>query len=230
VAGSAPFLAGTMIQGLLVLNYAPEEYTYERWHGTLLYWAILVFAASISIFGSHVLPLVEKASMVLHVLFFLVIVIVMCVMSPTKNPASLVFTTFENNSGWSSDGIAWCIGMLSSCYVLIGYDGATHLSEEMHNAATGVPYAMVGSVVLNGLLGFAFLIALLFCMGDVATALSTETGFPVIEIFLHITESNHGASAMSCAIVIMASLSTIPLVTSAARVMWAFARDEGKKT
>jgi amino acid transporter len=226
VTGSAPFLAGTMIQGLLVLNY-PETYTYERWHGTLMYWAILIGAASICIFCSNILPLIEKMSFTLHVALFFVILIVMCVVSPTKNSATWVFTSFENNSGWSSDGTAWCIGMLSSCYVLIGYDGATHLSEEMHNPERGVPYAMIGSVALNSVLGFAFLIAVLFCMGDIQSALATTTGFPIIEIFYNITGSTGAASAMSSAIVLMASLATIPLLASAGRVMWAFARDQG---
>ncbi|KAM0554747.1 hypothetical protein ACHAPJ_006819 [Fusarium lateritium] len=218
VAGSAPFLAGTMIQGLLVLNY-PETYVYERWHGTLLYWSILVVASGVCILCNRILPLVEKVSMTLHVALFLVILVVMCAVSPTKNSATYVFTTFENNSGWSNDGAAWCIGMLSSCYVLIGYDGATHLSEEMQNPETGVPYAMVGSVVLNGLLGFAFLIALLFCMGDMTAALETTTGFPIIEIFYNITGSIRASTAMSSAVVLMASLATIPLLASAARVI-----------
>ncbi|KAF7554873.1 hypothetical protein G7Z17_g2594 [Cylindrodendrum hubeiense] len=227
VAGSAPFLAGTMVQGLLVLNLSPDNYTFERWHGTLIYWAILLAAACICIFCSNLLPLLEKLSMALHVILFLVIVIVMCVVSPTKNSAAFVFTTFENNSGWSNDGVAWCIGLLSSCYVVIGYDGATHLSEEMHNAATGVPRAMVGAVLINCLLGFAFLVALLFCMGDVASALDTNTGYPIIQIFYNITGSKNAATAMSSAVVVMAILSTIPLIASAARVMWAFARDQG---
>lgn len=227
VSASAPFLAGTMIQGLLVLNLSPDNYTFERWHGTLIYWAILLGAACICIFCSDMLPLLEKLSMALHIGLFFVIIIVMCVVSPTKNSAAFVFTSFENNSGWSNDGVAWCIGLLSFCYVVIGYDGATHLSEEMHNAATGVPRAMVSAVVINGALGFAFLVAILFCMGDIASALDTNTGFPIIQIFYNITGSKGAASAMSSAVVLMASLSTIPLVASAARVMWAFARDQG---
>jgi amino acid transporter len=215
-----------MIQGLLVLNH-PETYVFERWHGTLLYWAILIGAASVCIFCNHILPLVEKISMTLHVALFLIILIVMCAVSPTKNSAAYVFTTFENNSGWSSNGAAWCIGMLSSSYILIGYDGATHLSEEMQNPEIGIPYAMVGSVVLNSFMGFCFLIAVLFCMGDITTALQTTTGFPILEIFYNITGSLQAASAMSSAVILMASLATIPLLASAARVMWAFARDQG---
>ncbi|RTE85178.1 hypothetical protein BHE90_000340 [Fusarium euwallaceae] len=226
VAGSAPFLAGTQIQGMLVLNY-PTSYTFERWHGTLLYWSILIGSAGICILCNNILPLVEKVTMALHIIFFIIILVVMVAVSPTKHSASFVFTDFQNNSGWASDGISWCIGLLSSCYVLIGYDGATHLSEEMERAEMGVPRAMVGSILINGTLGFGFLVALLFCMGDIESALNTPTGFPIIQIFYNITGSIAAATALTSAVTIMAALSTVPLITSAARLMWAFARDQG---
>ncbi|KAF3803898.1 Choline transport protein, partial [Colletotrichum gloeosporioides] len=225
-AGSAPFIAGTQIQGLLVLNY-PDSYTFERWHGTLLYWAVLVSSASVCVLCSRILPLLEKITMGLHIGFYAVVLIAMVVVSPKKHSAAFVFATFENNSGWSNDAVAWCIGLLSCCYVLAGYDGATHLSEEMDDAAVGVPRAMVGSVLINGVLGFTFLIALLFCMGDVASALATSTGFPIIQIFYNITGSLAATNAMTAAITIMAIVSTVPLLTSAARMMWAFASDQG---
>lgn len=100
-----------------------------------------------------------------------------------------------------------------------GYDGAAHLSEEMHDPARGVPFAIMGALTINGALGFAMLLALLFCLGDLTAATRTSTGFPVIEIFYNATGSISGAVAMSCAIVLMASLATIPLITSASRTV-----------
>ncbi|KAF5013647.1 hypothetical protein FDECE_374 [Fusarium decemcellulare] len=226
VAGSAPFLAGTMIQSLLAFNL-DGQYTSERWHGTMLYWAILISAACVAIFCNRILPLIQNISMALHVALFIILVSVMCAVSPTTNSAEFVFTRFVNNSGWSSDGIAWCVGLLSSCYVLIGYDGAIHLSEEMHNASKGVPQAMVGSVLLNSILGFAFLLAVLFKMGSIESVLDSQSGFPIIQVWYNMTGSKSAATVMSCAVVLMATLSTIPLVASAGRTMWAFARDQG---
>ncbi|KAJ0130281.1 hypothetical protein HZ326_26614 [Fusarium oxysporum f. sp. albedinis] len=225
-AGSAPFLAGTQIQGLLVLNY-PDSYVFQRWHGTLLFWAVLLGSACICIFCSNKLPLIEKLTLVLHVTFFIAIIVTMAVTSPTNHSAEWVFSHFENNSGWGNNAVAWSIGLLSSCYVLIGYDGATHLSEEMNNAEMGVPRAMVGCLLVNGPLGFAFLLIILFFMGDISAALATPTGFPIIEIFLHMTGSVAAATTMTAMITVMACLSTVPLLTAAARIMWAFARDGG---
>jgi amino acid transporter len=90
--------------------------------------------------------------------------------------------------------VAWCIGLLSSA--LVGYDGATHLGEEIENAAMGIPFTMVRSVVAYGVMGFGFLIALLFCMGDIDSALNTNTGFPIIQIFYTITGNKAAAAVM----------------------------------
>jgi amino acid transporter len=115
---SAPFLAATMIQGLLILNLS--SYDPQRWHGTLIYWGLVGVSTIINIWGSRLLAVVEGLSLFVHLAAFLANFIVILVVTPAKNSASFVFTLYENNSGWSSDGVAWSIGMLSSCYVLTG--------------------------------------------------------------------------------------------------------------
>ena len=55
---------------------------------------------------------------------------------------------------------------------------------------------MIGSVLLNGLLGFGMLVAVLFSAGNISDALGTPTGYPYIEIFSQGTGSIKGATAM----------------------------------
>jgi len=55
---------------------------------------------------------------------------------------------------------------------------------------------MISSVALNGTLGFAMVIALLFCLGDPERILTTATGYPYIEMYLQATNSKAAASAM----------------------------------
>ncbi|KAH1509901.1 hypothetical protein KXX06_006964 [Aspergillus fumigatus] len=210
---SAPFLAATMIQGLVVLNY--EEYQAKRWHGTLIYWALLAISAVVNIWGARLISLIENASSLIHLAAFIAEFVVIWVCAPTKHSASFVFTLFRNESGWSSNGVAWSIG----------YDGAIHLSEEMTNAEVAVPWCMLGSLAINGMLGFAFLLTVLFCMGDFEAALNTATGFPIIQIFYSITGSAAGSAAMTSMLIIMAGLATIPLTASTARMLWSLTRD-----
>lgn len=109
----------------------------------------------------------------------------------------------------------------------LGYDGAIHLCEEMVNPETAVPYCMLGSLTINDILGFVFLLTILFCMGDMENALDTPTNYPIIEIFRSVTGSSAGSCALTAVLIIAAWLGTIALLASTARMVLSLARDRG---
>ena len=47
-----------MIQALLILNY-PSTYVYHRWHGTLIYWAIILLGIVVNTVFAKWLPKLE---------------------------------------------------------------------------------------------------------------------------------------------------------------------------
>lgn len=68
---------------------------------------------------------------VVHVLAFVIIVIILGVMAP-KNTASFVFVEFTNNSGWTSDGASWLVGLLSRVpFPRVGLPYQNHPVEEL---------------------------------------------------------------------------------------------------
>ncbi|PLB47794.1 amino acid transporter [Aspergillus steynii IBT 23096] len=221
---SAAFLGATMVQGCVTLRY--ESYRPERWHGTMIYWAILLLAFMVNTVGIRFLPLIEGVILIIHVISFLAVLVALVILAPHKN-AEYVFTTFENNSGWQNDGVAWLIGLLSAAYVLVGYDGACHLSEEIHNASVTLPRVMIGTIALNSMLGLGFLFALLFCLGDTQSVLHSTTGFPIIQIFYNTTGSHGATAALMSPFICVAIASTFGLLASTSRTTWAFARDKG---
>ena len=85
---------------------------------------------------------------------------------------------------------------------------------------------MVGSVTINGLMGFAYCIVLLYSAGSLDSLLQTPTGFPFMQIFLDATKSRAGATVMSLMPVLIATVATIAGTTSTSRTLWAFARDK----
>ena len=86
---------------------------------------------------------------------------------------------------------------------------------------------MLASIIINGAIGFGWLLTILFCMGDITEAMETATGYPIIEIFYQISRNKAAASAMTCALIVMAALATVPLVLTASRMLWSFAQDAG---
>ncbi|KAH6867348.1 amino acid permease [Thelonectria olida] len=223
LTASSAFAAGLQAQALIVLN--DNSYVRTRWQGMLFYWAVLVCAGVINIWGMKVMPRLNLLSGIIHIVAFVAILITLGVMAP-KNTSSFVFTEFVNSSGWKSDGISWLVGMQSAVYPFLGYDAACHLAEELPHASRNVPLAMVGSVVLNGIIGFAYCIILLYSAGSLDALLQTPTGYPFMQIFLDATESRAGAMIMSLMPVLIAFAATIAGTASTSRTLWAFARDK----
>ena len=100
-------------------------------------------------------------------------------------------------------------------------------AEEIPNASKVVPRTMIATTILNGVLGFAALMAILFCAGNIEDAEMSPTGYPFIEIFYQATNSAAGATAMVCVILALIFFACISLIATASRMIWAFARDDG---
>ncbi|KAB8238766.1 uncharacterized protein BDW43DRAFT_319124 [Aspergillus alliaceus] len=66
-----------------------------------------------------------------------------------------VFETFINSSRWSSAGLTWLIGLMGT--------NLPFIAEEVVNASTIVPWTMICAVI-NRTLGFAIVLAFLFCL------------------------------------------------------------------
>ena len=106
------------------------------------------------------------------------------------------------------------------------YDAAAHLSEEMPRPSRNVPLAMVGSVVVNGIIGFGYTLMLLFSLGDLTSLLTSPTGFPFMQLYLNVTKSGAGATVLSLIISLIATAANAAGLTSTSRTFWAFARDD----
>lgn len=121
---STAFLAGTIIQGLIVLN--DSNYASQPYQGTLLVWAVTVFCILFNIFLARRLPLVEGILLVIYIVGFFVIIIPLWVLAPRAD-AREVFTTFNNAGGWNSKGTAFMVGLSGIIPGLAGYDCAVHM-------------------------------------------------------------------------------------------------------
>lgn len=216
------FFAATMIQGILVQNQ--PTYSYERWHGTLLMWAVMLVVFLVNSLGTKLLSLVEGFILVFHLSAFLAVLVPLVYFSP-HGSAKDVFASFANNAGWESNGLSWFIGFsLSANLPLIGYDGPAHLAEEVRNASTIVPWCMISTVLLNGVLGWAIVIAFSFCIvPTIDDALTSPTGYDFIEVFYN-AMGTAGTAGMTAVLIILMWLATIGFLATASRQTWAFAR------
>lgn len=113
-AAFTAYVAGTQIQGLVVLNYA--DYVYEAWHGTLLSIAVAVFSAVFNITLAKKLPMIEAVVLIIHLFAFFGIVVPLWVLAP-RSSAKDVFATFSDGGGWGSLGASSLIGITAGVAV-----------------------------------------------------------------------------------------------------------------
>jgi choline transport protein len=121
------FLLGTTIQGLIVLN--DQSYIYERWHGTLLAWALFAIPVLVNIFARRLLPSIEYIGAFTHIAFFIAWVAILTLNAPISSTNFVFDTNSFGLSGWSNEGVQWCVGLLSAVFPLSGFDGVLHMSE-----------------------------------------------------------------------------------------------------
>ena len=224
---SSSLLTGTMIQGLIGLNN--DSYVPQPWQGTLLFWAVIIFAVFINTLVSSALPKFEGLILILHVLGFFGVLIPLVVMGDHADPHE-IFTTFVNNGGWNSMGTSFIVGMLGNVFSFVGTDAAFHMCEETINPGVVVPRSILLSILINGSCGFAMVLAMVFCMGNFDDALNSTPGklnVPFMTIFKNATGSVGGASVMSSIIMILGACATVGMLASTSRVFWSFARDRG---
>jgi choline transport protein len=117
VVANTCFICGTLIQGLIILN--DEEYNPQRWHGTLLFWAVLAFGLIINTWLGRLLPRVESLMLFLYVFGFFAVLIPVVYLAPHKS-AKEVFTTFQNLGEWNTMTLSFFVGFITTMGSFIG--------------------------------------------------------------------------------------------------------------
>ncbi|KAH7074675.1 amino acid/polyamine transporter I [Paraphoma chrysanthemicola] len=221
---SLTLLLAGQIQGVAILNN--PAYVPERWHTTLLMWAVVLVSYAQNIWGVGLLPAFELFAGAMHVLLFIVLFITMLVLGRNAS-AEFVFTGFVNQTGWENRGVVWFVGLLPCIWCIIGFDGAIHLSEETEKSALVIPKVIVNTVLINGSMAWIFVLLCLFSISDISAVLDTPTGYPLIEIIQQATSSRVGATAIYSFILAITFAAMFGTLASVSRLTWAFARDDG---
>jgi amino acid transporter len=142
---------------------------------------------------------------------------------------------FENFSGlpegdpvWPHYEVLWLLflqGLLLPAYTLTGFDASAHAAEETRSAAREVPRGIVRSVLVSGLFGWVLLSATILAAPDLREiAKQGPAGFS--EIVWGVMPA-WPAGSLIVAIVLAQYLCGLATVTSASRMLYAFARDGG---
>jgi len=161
-----------------------------------------------------------------------VLTVVMLVSAKSLDLSRLV--TFTNYSGPAGDNVvpasgnvAWLflLGLLLPAYTITGYDASAHTAEETVGAAHNVPRGIVRSVLVSGIFGWVMLSAVVLAIPSMNDAAAHGKN-----AFVWIMQNvlNKNVSLLLCIGITTAQyLCGLATVTSASRMVYAFARDGG---
>lgn len=119
----------------------------------------------------------------------------------------------------------FALGFLLPAYTITGFDASAHTSEETIGAATNVPRGIVRSVAVSGVFGWIMLCAIVFAIPDMGLAAS-KGGDAFYWIIKSVLPGWLSIFLLS-GIAVAQYLCGLATVTSASRMMFAFARDGG---
>jgi amino acid transporter len=133
----------------------------------------------------------------------------------------------EGHAYWSFGGGdhvgPWFLGFLLGAFTIVGFESAANLAEETNDPETVVPRAMWQAVVLSGIVGFLFLIAITVAGGDPAEL--AKSGTPVADVIDDVLGSFVGTLLLVLVAVAIFACGLVILMTGV-RLTWAMSRDE----
>lgn len=142
--------------------------------------------------------------------------------------------TFTNYSGEAGGNVfpqsSSMLGLFLLClllpvYTITGYDASAHTSEETKNAAMSVPKGIVSAVLWSSLIGWVMICAIMLAIPDMTAG--AAQGWTVFYATMDAILPPALKQVIYVGILIAQLLCGLATVTSASRMLFAFARDDG---
>jgi choline transport protein len=121
---SSTYVVTVQIEAMI--NVYQPDYAFTSWQYTLLMWAFCLITIVFNTYAAGILPALEIASLVGHLVGFVVTLVPLLVLAP-KNSARDVFVNFENNSGYNNMGTAYLVSQVTVMYCNLGSDSVVHV-------------------------------------------------------------------------------------------------------
>lgn len=217
----------TSLVGMYVLGFGNTSTEPKTWQVFITYEVVNFFLAFCN-FWDAPLPSLSKGALYVSLLSFIVITItVLSKASGEFQSAEFVFSTFDNNTGWTSSVVAFLVGLINPTWLFNGLDCACHLAEEVVAPEKDIPIAIIGTIIIGFLTSFIYSIAMFFSITNLKSIFESNTGVPILDIFFQVLKSRAGAIVLQTLIVLTAIGCNITSHTWQARLCWSFSRDNG---
>ncbi len=90
-----------------------------------------------------------------------------------------------------------------------------------------MPQSIIISNTLNVIMLFAFVICLMYTLGDLDRVTNTPTGLPIIEVYYQATKNKHATNLLVVMLAFNLFIAAFNCFASVSRLIWSFATDKG---
>lgn len=183
----------------------------------------LIIQATLNIVGVKLAAFINNAAVFTESIGIIVITSLLLIIAFSNgNDVSILTNTAGTGTGISYVQ-PFMMTILMGAFTLVGFESAANLSEETVNANKTVPKAIIGSILISGVLGMIFLIAITLSIKDLPAVIASNNVLPFI------IESNFGV-VMGKIFLVVISISIFACgtvsMTSGSRLIYAMARDD----
>jgi amino acid transporter len=185
--------------------------------------AILATHGALNAGSVRIVARLNDLSVLVHVVGVLLLVGLLLAFGAAHPVGWLAHTGFTTRSD-GDYALGFMNALLLGMWTFTGFDASAHVSEETHDPARRAPWGIVSAVAVSAIAGYAFVAALTLAVPDLAATAAADNA--PVHILRAALGARWGAAAMGLAVVAMwfCGLSS---VTSASRMLFAFARDGG---
>ncbi|GJN92307.1 hypothetical protein Rhopal_005337-T1 [Rhodotorula paludigena] len=225
IAAGAQILAAGLLGIAVAFN---PDYVQQDWHLVLIYIGVLLLFTLVNLFIVRLMDFLTKSFAFVNLTSVLATIIALAACAPVKQAPSFVFGSqgWINETGWSNKGFVFLLGTLQAGFTLVGMEHSAHLAEEAHNPARVAPIAVFGGTAIVCIVGFLYIITLLFCVQDVTSILETPTGVPPYQVFID-AFGLHGATAAFVINLLILAFAVIGIQLASSRSVYSMSRDGG---
>lgn len=111
---------GNIVTTLVNVQY--PDYSSKSWHLILIMYGFLLVLGLLNQFAFWIIPWVEMAAGILHIVLFITFVAVLSSLGQ-QNSADFVFFEKANASGWQSDFVSFNLGIILITWGFVGKHG-----------------------------------------------------------------------------------------------------------
>ena len=188
--------------------------------------AVLAIQAALIIISTRVTTRVNNSAVATEIIGIVGLTVLLVIVAAVRGLghwSNLTSTGVVPHAGYYAWLGPFMLATLLGAYTIVGFEAASNLAEETHEPHKVIPKAMIRAVLVSGVVGFAFLIALTYSISSIsaATASSAPVAFIVHNVLGGVVQKIFlilvCVSIFACGLVIM--------VTNG-RLIFAMARDK----